>query len=229
MVTVGTELAELGVKAASALTTEVVGRGTDRLLPVVTVLRDLLPNGLLRGGTVAVTARGSGATSLVLALLAEPSRTGAWCAVIGAGGLSLAAAVGAGVVLDRLALVADPGPDPAAIIATMLDGFDLVAVAGPALPAGVCGRLSARARHSGSVLVAMSAWPGANLTLSADGGTWFGRRRLRCRQLTVTVSGRGAADRPRRGEVWLPADPDFLATTTVTDDVDAPRRLQVVR
>jgi hypothetical protein len=47
------------------------------------------------------------------------------------------------------------------------------------------------------------------LTIEADHGVWYGlsggRGRLRCRALTVVVRGRGAAERPRRASMWLPA------------------------
>jgi hypothetical protein len=168
-------------------------------------LSALLPQGLVRGSTVAVSARRGGATSMVLALLAGASQGGAWCAVVGMPALSWAAASDVGADLERLAMVPFPGPDGSAVTATMLDGFDVVVLASPAsLAAGVCSHLSARARHGKSVLIAASAWPGANVTVSVEASSWHGRRRLRAQELTVAVSGRGNAGRPRRGQVWLP-------------------------
>jgi hypothetical protein len=222
-------LAELGVVPASALGADVVGHGTDQRLPVLAGFAGLLPGGLARGSTVAVTARGAGATSLLLALLAGPSQDGAWCAVVGLPLLSLAAAADMGVVLERLAVVPRPGPEAAAVTATLLDGFDLVAVACAGPPrAAVCSHLSARARHSKSVLVPVSPWLGATLTVSAEAGEWFGRRRLRSRKMTVSVSGRGGAARPRRTDVWLPPDPDTAVPPVIGGRSDG-RRLQVVR
>ncbi|MEN3308897.1 MAG: hypothetical protein V7603_5099 [Micromonosporaceae bacterium] len=221
-------LAELGVRPASALAGDSAGHAGSGALPVLSSLQELLPGGLRRGATVAVTARGEGATSLLLALLAEPSRTGAWCAVTGMPALSLATALSMGIVLERLALVPRPGPDTAAVAATLLDGFDIVVVAAPGLAPGVCAQLSARARQGKATLVTMTPWAGASLTLTAEGGTWFGHRRLRCRRLTVTVGGRGGAARPRRGEVWLPADPDFQDTLAAGGRQDH-RHLRAVR
>jgi hypothetical protein len=176
---------------------------------------------------VAVTARGAGATSLLLAVLAGPSRDGAWCAVVGVPELSLAAAVHSGVVLKRLAVVPRPGVETAAVTATLLDGFDVVAVSMPGPPdAAVCSHLSARARHSKAVLVAVSAWPGATLTMSAERSVWFGRRRLRECRVTVAVSGRGGAARTRRDDVWFPPSrDDALPVEAVVEG----RRLRVVR
>ena len=102
------------------------------MLPVAAPLARLLPGGgLRRGSTVAVAGR-PGATSLLLALLAEASAGGAWAGVIGRPELGLVAAAEAGVALERLALVPYPGADLVAVTAALLDGLDLVAVAGAA-------------------------------------------------------------------------------------------------
>ena len=228
-------LAELGVKPASTLTADVTERdGAGRVMPVVEALRELMPGGLRRGDVVSVSAHGEGATSLVLALLAGPSQAGAWCAVVGMPGLSLAAAVSMGIVLNRLVVVPRPGPDAAGVAATLLDGFDVVVLAVPGvLAASVRAQLAARARQGGAALVTTAGWPGAGVTLTAHGATWFGRRRLRCRRLSVAVGGRGAAGQARRAEVWLPEDPDFQATLPGTGaggvDERYGGRLRVVR
>jgi hypothetical protein len=193
---------------------------------VLSSLSGLLPGGLVRGTTVAVSARRAGATSLLLALLAGASQAGAWCAVVGMPALSWAATADVGVDLGRLAVVPYPGPDGAAVAATLLDGFDLVAFASAgSLAASVSSHLSARARASRSVLLACAAgWPGANLTMSVEASTWHGRRRLRAHQMDIVVSGRGNAGRPRRAQVWLPAD-----QTPVGEAASAEvRRLRVV-
>jgi hypothetical protein len=220
------DLTELGIVPASALSAEVAGTGTDQCLPVLSSLSALLPHGLVRGSTVAVSARRGGATSMVLALLAGASQGGAWCAVVGMPALSWVAASDVGADLERLAMVPYPGPDGAAVMATMLDGFDVVVVASPApLAAGVCSRLSARARHGKAVLIAASAWPGANVTVSVEASTWHGRRRLRAQELTVAVSGRGNVGRPRRGQLWLPDVRDDATPIATPSEVP---RLRVV-
>ncbi len=125
-------------------------------------------------------------------------------------GPGLVAADELDVDLERLALVPNPGPDWPEVVAVLLDGVDLVVVAAPTATAPApARRLPARARQRGSVLVGVGDWPRAELTIETDHGVWHGleagRGRLRCRSLTVTVWGRGAAGRARQAHMWLPA------------------------
>jgi hypothetical protein len=179
----------------------------DRMLPVIHQLRPLLPGGgLRRGSTVAA----SGATSLVIGLLAAASQAGSWCAVVGLPTFGAAAAAEAGVELSRLALVPYPGPDWSTVVAALLDGVDVVVTAPPGpIAASLTGRLAARARQRGSVLIGCGRWPGADVSLISTGSDWEGldggRGRLRKRRLTVTARGRGAAAQPKEATFWLPA------------------------
>ena len=198
----------LGGVAAGSNAGDVAGGlgAPDRMLPVLPLLRGLLPGrGLRRGSTVAT----QGATSLVIALLAEASRAGSWCAVVGLPALGALAAAEAGVALDRLALVPDPGPEWTSVVAALLDGVDIVVAAPPGpVAAPVTGRLAARARQRGSVLVGIGLWPGADLVLDSVRSRWEGldrgRGRLSRREMTVVVRGRGAASQPREARLWMP-------------------------
>lgn len=189
---------------------ETVGRSEgDRPLPVLPALEPLFPAGGLRRGS-AVAVRGS--ASLLLALLAGPSRRGAWCGVVGLPGLGLAAAAEAGVALERLALVPDPGRDWAAVAAALLDAMEVVVVAPRGrVPDADVRRLAARARQRGAVLVPFGPvpWPGAELRLSLAGGVWEGlgdgSGRLRSRRVVVRGDGRGSAARGHELALWLPA------------------------
>jgi hypothetical protein len=179
----------------------------DRVLPVIRELRPLLPGGGLRRGSTIAT---SGATSLVIGLLAAASQAGSWCAVVGMPTLGAVAAAEAGVALDRLALVPHPGPDWANVVAALLDGVDVVVTAPPGpIAASLTNRLAARARQRGSVLIGCGRWPGADVSIDSMCGDWEGlndgRGRLRRRRLTVTARGRGAASQPREATFWMPA------------------------
>lgn len=195
---------------------------TRRSLPVAPALAPLLPGGELRGGmTVSI----AGSTALALALLAGPSAAGGWCAVMGVPTLGARAVAEAGVALDRLALVPSPGSQWATVAAALLDGMDVVVIRPPGrVSGGEARRLMARARERGTVLVSLGAWEGAEIRLSAVGGRWAGMGggtgRLRARRLEVRAEGRGAAARPRRAEVWLPAREGGIAP--VSTDADRP-------
>ncbi|WP_311445746.1 hypothetical protein, partial [Frankia nepalensis] len=188
---------------------------TGRVLPVPTALAGLLPQrGLPRGATVAV----EGSAALLLAVLAEPSRAGAWCAVVGCPALGLLAAAEAGIALERLVLVPNPGQRWPVVVAALVDALELVAVCPPDSSGHTARRLAARARERGCLLLPVGAgWDGADLRLAVEEryfhGLGEGHGHLRGIRLLVRVSGRGAATRPRRG--WL--------TVAGPDPVPSPR------
>lgn len=192
-----------GVRTHASARRPAPADGTIR--PVGPEVAHLLPDGGLVSGTTVVV---SGSTTLLLALLAAPSRAGAWTVFVGHPEVGLAAADDAGCDLDRILCVPDPGADAPAVVAALLDGMDLVVV-GPRTP--LLGadrrRLTARARERGTVLLVAqdapaggAAWPGAHVVLSAGPGTWegvdHGAGHLRRRTLTVYRTGRGSAARP---------------------------------
>ncbi len=181
-----------------------------RVLPVAPSLARLLPAGGLRRGTTVALRPGPGSTSLLLALVAEASGRGAWVGVIGRPDLGAVAAAEAGVVLRRLALVPHPGADLLAVVIALLDGMDVVAVAGAAragIRAGDRQRLTARARQRGAVLLSLGEWPGADLELGCTSTQWqgldAGAGRLRERRVRVQLRGRGLGP-GRDGRLLLP-------------------------
>ncbi len=188
---------------------EILPDDGSRVLPVAAPLARLLPGrGLRRGSTVAVPP-GRGATSLLFALVAEASVRGAWVGVVGRPDLGVVAAAEAGVRLERLALVPRPGGDLMAVTVALLDGMDVVAVAGGRWSAGDRQRIAARARQRGAVLVALGAWPGADVELRCTSAQWeglgSGAGRLCARRVQVELHGRGLGA-GRRSRLSLPAD-----------------------
>jgi hypothetical protein len=152
---------------------------------------------------------GSGATSLLLSLLAAATAAGEWAALVdGEGALGGLAAAEAGVTLERLAVVrAVPPALYGRVVATLLDGVTMV---GATIPRGFrladARRLEARARERAAVLVAAGSWPGeAALRLRAEQASWSGLGRgeglLAERRVRVSVTGRGSAGRERTAEL----------------------------
>lgn len=181
-----------------------VALARDRLLPLIGSIEPLFPDGGLRRGSI-VDVRGS--LGLALAVIAGPSQAGAWCTAVGIPSLGLVAAAEVGVDLARFPMVASPERELTAIVATLLDAFDIVLVR----MQGPNRRLEARARERGAVLVASGPWPGADVRLSVASSTWeglgHGHGHLVRRRLQVVATGRRDATSERRREVCLPSAP----------------------
>ena len=206
--------------------------GTVLLWPALAPAPDLPPGSGsdLSGLRSAAASPAPGLTSLLLSLLAGASSRGHWCAVVGLPALGFAAAAELGVDLGRLVLVPHPGSEGRwqSVVATLLETVDLVCLAPgtPVRPADAR-RLAARARERCSTLLVLDAprvsgadgpgrpgrtgaWPGPlDLRCAVRTSSWSGLGRghglLSSRQLEAEVGGRGAASRPRRALLQLPA------------------------
>ena len=190
--------------AASALVTSPPAT----VVPGVAVpesMAHLVPGGVLPAGHVTAV---SGSATLRVGLLAAATASGARCAVVGWPELGVAAVAEQGGRLDCLALVPDPGPDPAAVVSVLLDGLDLVLL-GPGVATVAPSRarvLAGRVRAAGAVLLVGAGWPGAELTLAGRhcryGGLGAGAGRLASVSTVVRCSGRAA---PARTAEWVAA------------------------
>jgi len=204
----------------------------EQRLPAAPALEAVLPGGGVRRGSV-VALMGPGSTSLLWSLLAPPTGTGSWAALVGLPTAGLLAAAEAGVALERLAVVAPPGPAWATVLGALLDGFDLVVTAPDrrVRPADAR-RLTARARERGTVVVlagagAAAAWPeGADLRLALTAPDWeglgHGHGHLQRRRVHLEVTGRREAARPRATDLWLPAESAPVAPVEPPELVLAP-------
>ena len=91
-------------------------------------LRELLPRGgLTRGSVVTVAEFGL----LALALAAGASADGAWCGIVGVPEAGVLAAAGLGLDTERTLLVPDPGHTWPQVVASLLDGCELVLLRPP--------------------------------------------------------------------------------------------------
>ena len=133
-------------------------------------------------------------------------------ALVGLPQVGLAAAAELGVVLDQVAVVADPPTSGwAATVAALIDAFDVVALTPGAVPPRQTRRLAARARERGAVLVLVRGrrrWgEGPDIRLTVIDHRWEGLDRghghLRARRITVAATGRRDASRPRQASLWL--------------------------
>lgn len=148
-------------------------------------------------------------TSLVLALLAAPSRTGAWTAVVGVTDLGVEAAAAAGLDLARTIVVPDPGELWLETVAALVDVVPAIwlrptATVRPAVASKLAGRL----RKRNATLLVQGVWPGCEAQLSLVDPHWYGvdagHGRLRSRRVTVVCRRTGAPD--RTAPLWLPAE-----------------------
>ncbi|MGW5384024.1 hypothetical protein [Nocardia sp. NPDC003963] len=174
----------------------------------------------------------SGSRYLLLGLLAAVTETGRWAAVLGTPGLGLLAVAELGGRLDRLAHIRDPGPDPVATAAVLLDGIGLVVLDAPgsATPARTRAVVS-RVRSQQAVLIVTS--PGAisadvKLQAQVTGYTGLGEGRGRVREihLDVQTSGR-RIHRPWETSLTLRPGPHHR-TEWATSAVDAQNHLTVI-
>ena len=197
------------------------------LLPVLPALRELLPSGALQRGSVVAAGDWS---MLCTALAAGPVASGAWCAAVGIAEFGVVAAADAGLDPARLLLVPELGPNWPQIVASLLDGCDLVLLRPPDRPsAQVRRRLEAAVRRYGAVLLVAGPWEGAQVRLRVTSQAWvgigMGHGRLRGRRVRVVADGRGEWSRAQARWLWLPG-PD--GTVTQADDLATPENLEIL-
>jgi len=176
------------------------GTALSRPLETVPALAELLQ--LRTGGIYGVDC-----PSLAMALMAGPSRAGAWSAVVGAADFGLEAAAEYGVDLERTILVPDPGEQWLSVVAGLIDVTTVVVVRPPArVTEHQAARLASRLRQRDAVLIAWGDWPRSDARLAVRTSSWAGLGRghghLTGRQVTVTV--RKSAAPPREATMWLP-------------------------
>jgi hypothetical protein len=189
------------------------------LLPVLPALRDLLPDGALQRGSVVAADDWS---LLCLALAAGPVAAGAWCAAAGLPHLGVRAAAEVGLDPARLLLIGDLGTNWAQVVASLLDGCDLVLLRPPErASAQVRRKLEAAVRRYGAVLLVAGGWAGAHTRLRVISREWTGvgtgHGRLRARQALVLADGRGRWARPRTRWLWLPGPDGSISAVTERD------------
>jgi hypothetical protein len=195
-------------------------------LPVAAPLASLFDGGLVRGRTVACV--GDAALSAALALAAEATRSGSWLAVVGVPNLGVAAAIEAGVAVERIVLAQPPraSREWIATVAALVEGFDVLIVAPPAsLVAHDARRLQSRilARQSVLIVVDLPALPSlgstdvfsSDIDVHTDTVSWSGIERggshITQRTVRMRVDGRRCPT-PREETIALPCSTPRLAS-----------------
>ena len=195
------KVAELQARIRGMQRTRVDSHG----LPTAPEIASLLGGPLRAGSAYSVPD----SVALATAMMAAPSAAGVWCAVVGMPSFGVEAAAAAGVDLERLVFVPDPGDQWLTVTAAVADVVGVVVAVPPArvAPAEVS-RLGARLRGKGSTLIALGDWPQSEATLRVSGSEWVGldagSGHLQARRVTVTVNARAGAGRPRSASLFLP-------------------------
>lgn len=145
---------------------ELPGR-TAGVLSVPDALAELLPGRGLSRGCVTVL---SGARSVLLAVIAAVSRSGAEVGIVGMPYLNLGAILEWQGDLSRIATVPDPGGDPVEVAGVLLDGMDLVVLdlTGVSVPPSRVRVVMGRLRKQASTLLVIGEWPGAQLRIDTE-------------------------------------------------------------
>ncbi|MGC5629741.1 hypothetical protein ACPYO6_16020, partial [Georgenia sp. Z1344] len=176
-----------GARPGSRRTTS----GDAEHLPVPAALAPLLPAGLPRGTVTRVT----GSAALLLALAGTACGEEGWAALTAMPDVGWHAAAAAGLPLDRVVVVPDPGPGAPAVLGALVDGVEVLLV-------GRCTAMAPRDRRSllsrlrlrGSVLLTAHDWEGADAVLSVRGRSWQGlapgRGLLTAQEVEVAIDGR---------------------------------------
>jgi len=194
-----------------------------RSLPTDPAIADLLPGSALKEGAAYSVAPSA---TLVMALLAGPSRAGSWCGVVGMPEFGVEAAAAFGIDLDRLVLVPEPGDQWLAVTSAIADVLTVVVTrpTGRMNDANVS-RLAARLRQRGATLIVLGAWPQAEAMLSVASSRWSGLERgsgyLSDRDVTVTVSSRQDPV-PRSATLRIPAGARELRRIEHADELRRP-------
>lgn len=164
--------------------------------------------------------------ALLNVLLAAASAQGHWCGAVGIPTLAAEAAAAAGVNLERLVLVPDPGEQWLAATAALAEVIPVLALRPPGrVREADAARLAARLRDRGGVLLVTGDWPRAEARFTISSRSWqglgLGHGHLRSQEVQVSVTSKRYPS-GRSARVLLPAADGMLRA------VEAPSPLRAV-
>lgn len=129
-----------------------------RIFEVETELAAIVPGGALRAGSVVVVGGSSGATTLLLRVIAGALKRGSWVAIVGVADLGVEAVSETGLPLDRLVMIPHPSTRWVEAVAVLLRSLDVVVLDPPSRCRALeARRMAALARSRGSLLVVVES------------------------------------------------------------------------
>lgn len=170
---------------------------------------------------------------LALALAAGASQAGSWVGFAGLPEVGWEAAADLGIDLDRTVAVPFPGEHWLSVTAALVEVIGVV-IARPPGPVSEAqaGRVSARLRQRGAVLIVEGSWPRAALRVTTVANDWTGlgsgHGHLHHREVRLEI--RTQTDTPQRVTLGLRPNlvtvvpttvPASLSSTVATDDLSA--------
>ncbi len=169
------QTASIDVPASTekAATRQAMTREDRTPIPVHEALAGIFPHGLHRGAITTI----HGSTHTALALLVAHTQTNGWVGIVGAPDLNYSAAHDLGVDLSKLLVVPHPGDKTPQVIATLIDGTDLILL-GPhvTLTPAEQRTLAARAKERGTHIITGRPWPGARTYVDTTHAQWAGTK-----------------------------------------------------
>ena len=189
--------------------------------PAVRAPRWLAPHLPGKGFPAAAATQVDYCPSMIVDVVAALTASGGCAAVVNFPELALAAVAAAGGDMERIVLIPDASPHTSAVLATLVEGMDMVVFHGRretpasgALPASFTRSVDARLHKSRcALLISGATWPSARLhvtaTVAAVTGLGRGAGRIKGVELDVTTWGK--AHPPQRFTALVGAEPVALA------------------
>ncbi len=221
----------------------------EHVLSVPEPFHGLLPRGGLQRGWTVQVAGSASARALAWALLGEITTAGRWVATVNVAGVSLAAASELGVAIERVLVIENAKADVwSPTMGALIGAVDVILFDAPKhrIPPSEYRKIASRCRERGTILMELgtesSQYSGRHprsgqlqydVAFSVQPSEWDGLERgyghLNARRMDVSVSGRRASGRQRRGSFELPTAEGTLRCLEEPGRVEEQRpRLAVV-
>ena len=183
---------EAGIQMLRGRIKEIEGSNTDSsIFPVNSALLSLFPEGGLAKGASYSLDRSA---SLLWSLIAEPTRQGVWCAIVGVPDLGIGIAKELGVNTNRIVLIPTPGPKWMAILGDLIETVGICVLGSFSAPAArQLSALHSRLRSYKTSLLVRANWPNSKTSFAVAhqwNGAGLGEGLLQTHYLHITAKSR---------------------------------------